>query len=80
MHNKILCKIKESERAQMQELIEVSQPLLKLIQQCCEDDLKKLKIISDSDFDNPSWPLKRAYKDGVIKGLTKLSEYVIIDS
>ena len=80
MHNKILCKIKESERTKILELIEVSQPLLKLIQQCCEDDLKKLKIISDNDFDNPSWPLKRAYKDGVIKGLTKLSEYVIIDS
>lgn len=62
----------------MEELIEVAQPLLKLIKKCCEDDYNKLDKISDDDFDNPNWAIKRAYKDGLKRGLTILSEYVII--
>lgn len=79
MRNKVLCKIPEAERKAMKELIEVSQPLLKLIKQLCEEDLKKQVGSTEEDFDCPSWALKRAYKDGLIKGLTKLSEYVIIN-
>ena len=78
MRNKVLCKIPESERAAMKELIQVAQPLLKLIKQLCEEDLKKMVGSTEEDFDCPSWALKRAYKDGLIKGLTKLDEYVII--
>jgi hypothetical protein len=62
----------------MKELIQVAQPLLKLIKQLCEEDLKKMVGSTEEDFDCPSWALKRAYKDGLIKGLTKLDEYVII--
>lgn len=80
MRNKVLCKIPASERKQMEELIVVAQPLLKLIKQLCEEDLKKQVGSDEEDFDCPSWALKRAYKDGLIKGLTKLSEYVIINS
>lgn len=78
MRNKVLCKIKEKDRSAIKELIEVSQPLLKLIQQCCEDDLKKMELVDDQDYANPAYPYLRAYKDGVKKGLTKLSEYVIM--
>lgn len=78
MRNKVLCKVKEKDRAALKETIEVAQPLLKLIQKCCEDELKKLDIINDSDYTNPAFPILRAYKDGVKKGLTKLSEYVIM--
>ena len=80
MRNKVLCKVPAKERKKMEELIQVSQPLLKLIKQLCEEDLKKQVGTDEEDFDCPSWALKRAYKDGLIKGLTKLSEYVIINS
>lgn len=80
MRNKVLCKVTEKERAALKELIRVAQPLLKLIQQCCEDEIKKLEVIDDSDYTNPAFPILRAYKDGIKKGLTKLSEYVIIDN
>lgn len=79
MRNKVLCKIPAAEREQMKELIKLSQPLLKLIKQLCSEDIKKQVGSDDNDFDCPSWALKRAYKDGLIKGLTKLDEYVIID-
>lgn len=79
MLNKVLSKIPEKDRARMKELIEVSQPLLRLILKCCEDDIKKLTGIDDEDYTNPAFPILRAYKDGMKKGLTKLSEYVIID-
>lgn len=79
MLNKVLCKIPEKERGAMKELITVSQPLLKLIYKCCEDDIKKIDVISDEDYINPAYPILRAYKDGLKKGLTKLTEYVIIE-
>ena len=78
MRNKVLCKVKEKDRAAMEELIKVAQPLLKLIQKCCEDDINKLSAIEDDDYTNPAFPILRAYKDGNKKGLTKLSEYVIM--
>lgn len=78
MRNKVLCKIKEKDRAAMEELIKVAQPLLRLIQKCCEDDIKKLEVIDEDDYTNPAFPILRAHKDGIKKGLTKLSEYVIM--
>lgn len=80
MRNKVLCKVPEKDRAALKELIGVAQPLLKLIQQCCDEEIKKLDVIDDSDYTNPAFPVLRAYKDGIKKGLTKLSEYVIIDN
>lgn len=64
----------------MKELIEVSQPLLKLIQECINKDVQKYQKIEEDDYSNPAYPVLRAYKDGCIKGLTKLLEYVIIHS
>lgn len=78
MRNKVLCKIPEKDRAAMKEIIQVAQPLLKLIQQCCDEDIKKFDAICDEDYTSPAFPTIRAYKDGVKKGLTKLSEYVIM--
>lgn len=78
MRNKVLCKIPEKERAAMKELIKVAQPLIKAIMQCCEDDIKKFDAICEEDYTSPAFPTIRAYKDGVKKGLTKLSEYVIM--
>lgn len=43
-----------------------------------EEDLKKIDVVSDTDFDNPSWALKQAYKMGLKKGLTMIREYGII--
>lgn len=81
MLNKVLCKLKtRKDKEAMSELITVSQPLLRLIKQCCDEDYEKADKISEDDFDCPNWALKRAYQDGLKKGLTKLSEYVIINS
>lgn len=78
MRNKVLCKIPEKEREAMKELIKAAQPLIKAIKQCCDDDIKKFDSICDEDYTSPAFPTIRAYKDGVKKGLTKLSEYVIM--
>ena len=78
MRNKVLCKVKEKDRAAIEELVKVAQPLLKLIKQCCDDDIKKMDAICDEDYASPAFPTIRAYKDGIKKGLTKLSEYVIM--
>ncbi len=80
MLNKVLCRVPAEEKESFKRLLRDSQPLLQKIMELVQEDVDKLDIVADDDFDNPSWPLKRAYKDGVIKGLTKLSEYVIIDS
>ena len=79
MLNKVLCKVTSDEdKKNIQQLIEVAQPLLKLIQRCCEDDYAKYDKIADEDFKNPNWAIEQAYKIGLKKGLTILSEYVII--
>lgn len=80
MQNKLLCKLPAAERKKMTELVEVSQPLLKLILERCSEDIKKLGETTEADFDSPSWAFKRAYRDGLIKGLTMLQDYVIIRS
>jgi len=78
MRNKVLCNVPEKDRQSLKEVIELSQPLLKAIMKCCEKDISKLDIINDDDYTNPAFPILRAYKDGIKKGLTKLSEYVIM--
>ena len=81
MLNKVLCKVKtEKDKKAVKELIELSRPLLRLIEQCCKDDYNKYDKISDEDFKNPNWAIEQAYKLGLKKGLTMLSEYVIIDN
>jgi hypothetical protein len=57
-----------------------SQPLLHKIVELVKEDISKLDIVDDDDFDNPSWALKQAYKVGYKRGLTKLLEYGILDS
>jgi len=81
MLNRVLCKVKTNkEKEDIQSLIRIAQPLLKIIKQCCEEDYEKADKIREEDFDCPNWALKRAFQDGLKKGLTKLSEYVIINS
>lgn len=80
MQNKVLCKVKkEVDKKQILEQIQVCQPLLRLIYQCCLDDFEKYDKVSDEDFKNPNWAVEQAYKIGLKKGLTKLMEYVIIE-
>lgn len=80
MLNKVLCKVKsEQDKKAIRELIDVAQPLLRLIEQCCKDDYDKYDKVSDEDFKNPNWAIEQAYKLGLKKGLTMLSEYAIID-
>ena len=55
-----------------------SQPLLQKIVELVNEDISKLDIVDDDDFDNPSWALKQAYKVGYKRGLTKLLEYGIL--
>lgn len=81
MLNKVLCKVKkESDKKIIEEQIKVCQPLLRLIYQCCIDEYNKYDKVSDEDFKNPNWAIEQAYKIGLKKGLTKLSEYVIIEN
>lgn len=81
MLNKVLCKATTNkDKEKLKELIEVSQPLLLAILQCCKDDYEKYDKVSDEDFKNPNWAIEQAYKLGLKKGLTKLSEYVIINN
>lgn len=80
MRNKVLCNVAPAERDSLKELIKIAQPLLQAIQKCCDKELAKLDVIDDNDYTNPAYPILRAYKDGVKKGLTKLSEYVIMCS
>ena len=78
MRNRVLCNVPEKERKSFKELLTLAQPVLKVIQKCCDKDISKLEIIDDDDYTNPAFPILRAYKDGLKKGLTKLSEYVIM--
>lgn len=78
MPSKLLCRVKQDEKKYYAAMMTEAQPLLIKLKQCIEEDMDKLDIIKDEDFDNPSWALKQAYKQGVKKGLTKLLEYVII--
>lgn len=81
MRNKVLCKVKtEADKKKLLEMIEACQPLLKVIKQCCNEDYEKYDKVSDEDFKNPNWAIEQAYKLGLKKGLTKLSEYVIIEN
>lgn len=80
MQNKILrvCTTRR-EKDQMQELINISQPLLQAIVKLIEKDLVENDKVDWEDFKSPSWALERAAKDGFKKGLTKLKEYVTIN-
>jgi hypothetical protein len=72
--------VSAEEKESFKKMLRDSQPLLKKIQELVEEDISKLDIIDDDDFDNPSWALKQAYKVGYKRGLTKLLEYGILGS
>lgn len=78
MLSKLMCRVPSDKKDFYSKLIRDAQPLLIKLKECIEEDMNKLDIVHDEDFDNPSWALKQAYKQGLKKGLTKLSEYVII--
>lgn len=80
MLNKVLCRVPAEEKESFKKMLRDSQPLLQKIMELVEEDINKLDIIDDDDFDNPSWALKQAYKVGYKRGLTKLSEYGILGS
>jgi hypothetical protein len=80
MLNKVLCRVSVEEKESFKKMLRDSQPLLKKIQELVEEDINKLDIVDDDDFDNPSWALKQAYKVGYKRGLTKLLEYGILGS
>jgi hypothetical protein len=72
--------VSAEEKESFKKMLRDSQPLLKKIQELVEEDINKLDIVDDDDFDNPSWALKQAYKVGYKRGLTKLLEYGILGS
>jgi hypothetical protein len=72
--------VSAEEKESFKKMLRDSQPLLKKIQELVEEDISKLDIVDDDDFDNPSWALKQAYKVGYKRGLTKLLEYGILGS
>ena len=80
MQNRLLCRTKPEERKSVEGLINSAQPLLILLKQCVEEDLAQADKFIESDLDCPSFAVKMAYREGLKKGLTKLLEYVIINS
>jgi hypothetical protein len=80
MLNKVLCRVSAEEKESFKKMLRDSQPLLHKIVELVKEDISKLDIVDDDDFDNPSWALKQAYKVGYKRGLTKLLEYGILDS
>lgn len=80
MLNKVLCRVPAEEKESFKRLLRDSQPLLQKIMELVQEDVDKLDIVADDDFDNPSWALKQAYKVGYKRGLTKLLEYGILGS
>lgn len=80
MRNKVLCKVTtDADKQKIKQQIEACQPLLRLILECCLDDYERADKVDDEDFKNPNWAYEQAYKIGLKKGLTKLSEYVIMN-
>jgi hypothetical protein len=78
MLNKVLCRVNAEEKESFKRMLRDSQPLLQKIVELVNEDISKLDIVDDDDFDNPSWALKQAYKVGYKRGLTKLLEYGIL--
>ncbi len=79
MQNRLLCRTKPEDRKSVEGLINSAQPLLNLLKQCVEEDLAQADKFVETDLDSPSFAVKMAYREGLKKGLTKLSEYVIIN-
>lgn len=79
MLNKVLCRAAPEEKEQLKKEIAMCQLLLRRLTEMVKDDIDTTKVITDEDFDNPSWALKQAYKIGYKKGLTRLLEYGILD-
>ncbi len=80
MQNRLLCRTKPENKESVEKLIKKSQPLLKLLKQCIEEDLAQTDKFIETDLDCPSFAVKMAYREGLKKGLTKLLEYVIINA
>lgn len=80
MQNRLICRTATKDKENVKGLINSAQPLLKLLKQCVEEDLAQADKFVESDLDSPSFAVKMAYREGLKKGLTKLLEYVIIDS
>lgn len=78
MLNKVLCRVNAEEKESFKRMLRDSQPLLQKIVELVNEDISRLDIVDDDDFDNPSWALKQAYKVGYKRGLTKLLEYGIL--
>lgn len=78
MLNKVLCRVEQAEKEDYKRMIKMAQPVFQKLIEMLKEDLDKLEVVEDEDFDNPSWALKQAYKVGYRKGLTRLLEYGII--
>lgn len=78
MLNKVLCRVEQAEKEDYKRMIKTAQPVFQKLIEMLKEDLDKLEVVEDEDFDNPSWALKQAYKVGYRKGLTRLLEYGII--
>ena len=81
MLNKLLCRISnKEEKDYYKKLIKDAQPLLVKIQEMMLEDFEKADTINDEDYVVPNYAVMRAFKDGLKKGLTRLSEYGIIET
>lgn len=78
MLNKLLCRVEPERKKEFEKLLRDAKPLLETLQGMLDKEFEKLEVIQDEDFDNPSWALKQAYKQGIKKGLTILRDYGII--
>lgn len=79
MRNRLICRTDPDDRKAVEGLIKQSQPILKLIKKCVEEDLDQVEKFSETDLESSSFAVKMAYREGLKKGLTKLFEYVIIE-
>ena len=75
----MLCRIDQAEKKDYERMIQLAQPVFQKLIEMLEEDLSKVDFVADEDFDNPSWALKKAFKVGYKKGLTRLLEYGIMD-
>lgn len=70
--------LKEDERDDFQRRVWRAKPVLDRVAELIEIELQ---AIDDTErdpkaYDNPAWPYKQAFKNGVRTGLTKIQEFV----
>ena len=78
MQTKWYSNLPKAEQDQFKSLVKGSQKVLDRLHEICYNIVKGRELTSESDFENPSWAFREAYRQGYVKAYQEVMSLVKI--